>query len=515
MVNRKACLLPILLLIVLSFAGACRGSHPEARAEMDIADSLMDTRPDSALKILDSVDCIPRLTESDRMRSDLLRVKANDRRYVKPESDTTIKALLEYYIDEGHDRQLHPTVLYYAGRTYSELGQPSLGLRYFRQALDISNKENDLDLQSRIHSQMAGIFINHYAYDSALVHVKSQIACEKEAGDTLNINSYLLLAFTYRALEMTDSAEQIYKSLAPVVFGKGDSITETVFITQAAAFLKDTGRFPKADSLMHCRSLNPDRASEVSVSIILNEFDERKLNYADLEDRCLQMTVSDNIYSRRSAYRNLSKIYQTKGDVKKSLEYVEKYRAVADTISANMTPRLLKGIVEYPEHSNIGEGDENNTLLWIALIFGFLIVAAVYILSRIKRGKQPDPAVFEHGNTGKEQEKASLDVESQNIIQDFNNKIATGSRISEADFKSLKRALANLYPEFMCGLLKLNLDSRAFKDSMLIKIGVSQKDCAEIFHRTPSAISNSRTRLLKKLGLDKDFRTYPDFISSL
>lgn len=67
----------------------------------------------------------------------------------------------------------------------------------------------------------------------------------------------------------------------------------------------------------------------------------------------------------------------------------------------------------------------------------------------------------------------------------------------------------------MSRLLELNLGSRAFKDSMLIKIGISQKDCAEIFHRTPSAIANSRSRLLKKLSLDNDFKNFTDFIQSL
>ncbi len=83
------------------------------------------------------------------MHSLLVRVAAEDNSLTTAKSDSTIKPLLEYYIDGDNDEELHPRVLYYAGRIYSDLGKSSEALRYFKQSLESLGKDNDLDLQSR------------------------------------------------------------------------------------------------------------------------------------------------------------------------------------------------------------------------------------------------------------------------------------------------------------------------------------------------------------------------------
>lgn len=554
----KGIRLPYLILFLMLVI--VHGCAPSPSGDMlRRARSVVAASPDSAIAILDSVDRIPRLPESDRMRSRLLRVEAGDRKYVVATSDSVIKTLLEYYIDGNHDRQLHPTVLYYAGRTYSDLGRSADALRCFKQALALLGEGEDPDLESRIHAQIAGIFLYHHAYANALIHTKLQIACEEEAGDSLNVNSALFQAFVYRTLGETDSAEYIYRKFIPIVACSDDSTTQAVFMTQIADFLRETDRFAEADSLIGNYSINTDSSSIASISIILNEFDERTQKHADLEKRCRKMLESDNIYSRRSAYRNLARIYQSNGNIGKALEFTEKYRAVAETISANEASLSLNGIEELADISELEDINallsqkinDSHSITWLIIVcFSALFIAASILYIKHKKNSDSDKLNYEKTNSNLRSSLAGLkeknnllesrlaEIEPQleaslkkinegeisendslkykTTIQEIINRIADGNcRLTEDDFKNLEKSLTHLYPRFMSRLLELNLGSRAFKDSMLIKIGISQKDCAEIFHRTPSAIANSRSRLLKKLSLDNDFKNFTDFIQSL
>ena len=164
----------ILLSLIAAFLGSCQGKPSQHCAGFELADSLAKENPDSAIAILDSLDRLSDLTESDRMHSLLVRVAAEDNSLTTAKSDSTIKPLLEYYIDGDNDEELHPRVLYYAGRIYSDLGKSSEALRYFKQSLESLGKDNDLDLQSRIHAQMAHLFTKHRMFRHALNHTKKQ-----------------------------------------------------------------------------------------------------------------------------------------------------------------------------------------------------------------------------------------------------------------------------------------------------------------------------------------------------
>ena len=392
----KGIRLPYLILFLMLVV--VHGCAPSPSGDMlRRARSVVAASPDSAIALLDSVDRMPRLPESDRMRSRLLRVEAGDRKYVVATSDSVIKTLLEYYIDGNHDRQLHPTVLYYAGRTYSDLGRSADALRCFKQALALLGEGEDSDLESRIHAQIAGIFLHHHAYANALIHTKLQIACEEEAGDSLNVNSALFQAFVYRTLGETDSAEYIYRKFIPIVACSDDSTTQAVFMTQIADFLKETDRFAEADSLIGNYAINTDSSSIASISIILNEFDERTQKHADLEKRCRKMLESDNIYSRRSAYRNLARIYQSNGNIGKALEFTEKYRAVAETISANEASLSLNGIEELADISELEDINallsqkinDSHSITWLIIVFFSALFITASILY-IKHKKDSD-----------------------------------------------------------------------------------------------------------------------------
>ncbi|MBQ4393544.1 MAG: hypothetical protein II826_10620, partial [Prevotella sp.] len=100
-------ILPLLLLPLLL---ACQRGDPVVDALHRTADSLMQSRPDSALLLLqacDSVGVSPVSAPVDawprrqRMRHELLRAKAMNKAYVNFTTDSVMKEVADYYDSHG------------------------------------------------------------------------------------------------------------------------------------------------------------------------------------------------------------------------------------------------------------------------------------------------------------------------------------------------------------------------------------------------------------------------------
>lgn len=95
------------------------GYTPELRA----IDTIINEKPDSALRLLDSLSTEAQSwPKSQRMRYSLLTMKAQNKAYVPFISDTIAKDLVSYYDDNGspNDRLL---ARYLLGCVYRDLGE--------------------------------------------------------------------------------------------------------------------------------------------------------------------------------------------------------------------------------------------------------------------------------------------------------------------------------------------------------------------------------------------------------
>ena len=105
------------IIITLLMAAAYAACSHSVDSRLLQADSIIDANPDSALAVIRAIDRTG-MNRNDRMFATLLEVKAADKAYIMATSDSTIKNLLRYYIEGNREKELHPVVLYYAGRTY-------------------------------------------------------------------------------------------------------------------------------------------------------------------------------------------------------------------------------------------------------------------------------------------------------------------------------------------------------------------------------------------------------------
>ena len=96
---------------------ACQ-RHTDYPPAMQQAETLMNTRPDSALTLLESTtDSLAMLPEDARMYHSLLTIQAKDKLYITHTSDSLINRIVSFYEDDGDSDRLM-MAYFYQGSNY-------------------------------------------------------------------------------------------------------------------------------------------------------------------------------------------------------------------------------------------------------------------------------------------------------------------------------------------------------------------------------------------------------------
>jgi len=125
-------ILAFVVVLVAAVTGCNRVPHYDSR--LTAADSLMQTRPDSALALVEAVSPGSLSSEGDRAYHDLLLTQARYRCYVVATSDSAINRALGYYSNHSNEREKLTRAYIYKGAVMEELGHPDSAMFYYKTA---------------------------------------------------------------------------------------------------------------------------------------------------------------------------------------------------------------------------------------------------------------------------------------------------------------------------------------------------------------------------------------------
>ena len=149
---------PFIILIWMLTVFAC--TPRQQSAVMERADSLMNTRPDSALTLLNTL--LPdtnTMSKRDLMRFHLLRTNAQNKcdTVFRAEHATLMRRVCDYY-DHASKHEANDKMLahYLLGRCYDDMGEAPAALQEFHNAADAADTTSvdcDYHQLSLVHSQ--------------------------------------------------------------------------------------------------------------------------------------------------------------------------------------------------------------------------------------------------------------------------------------------------------------------------------------------------------------------------
>ncbi len=203
-----------MIFITMLIAGAA-GCSPDraARDLLDRADSLMESRPDSALALLDSIDAGAISDRSTRARYALLMSQALDKNYIDVTSDSLISIATRYYADVDNSPELMKSLFYQATVYYND-GSYDHAAVDATHAYEIAVKLNDHFWTGKTATLIADIFNLTYNYDESLKFRKVAVdAYAKTNKESLHRWTLLGLSMDYINIRDHEKAFSIIDSL--------------------------------------------------------------------------------------------------------------------------------------------------------------------------------------------------------------------------------------------------------------------------------------------------------------
>lgn len=186
----KRTILHILAIITLaSVLLSCDGRNSRFAQQLDMLDTLMLHRPDSAYNAL-----LGMAKEADtqrkplRMRYALTLADAQNKAYVDFTSDSVMKEVVEYYDLWGSDAERMRSH-YLLGCVYRDKGDAPYAIRCFTDAVsfaDTTSTDCDYNMLGKIYGQMTDAYLKSFLPELAKETVPLSVRCMYQTGDTLS-----------------------------------------------------------------------------------------------------------------------------------------------------------------------------------------------------------------------------------------------------------------------------------------------------------------------------------------
>ncbi|MBO6252199.1 MAG: tetratricopeptide repeat protein [Bacteroidaceae bacterium] len=367
-----------LCLLVLLMAIACQ-HHYQYPLVLQEADSLCVAKPDSAIALLKSISTeMLQAPEYVQKRYQLLTIKANDKAYITHTSDSLILSLVDYY-EHGGDPVYLGETYYYAGRTYSDLGDAPRALEYFQKALDAMPGDENLKVKSKVYAQMGDLFRKQKLYRQAIESFQQSYKCDIIRKDTLGMIYNLRdIGFAYRGLDKPDSTLVLLNEAHKLSLMINNQQMDNRITSQMASLYIQLGDLEKAKIYIQPSLEKTERSNLSSIYSIagdiyyqLGQIDSAAYYYKQLLDK-------GTIYAQRTANERLASISLNEWhDAKQTLDFSERFLQLQDSIN-HITSTESVSLRDALYNYNLRERDNSRLLIkqknyQIILAIGILV----------------------------------------------------------------------------------------------------------------------------------------------
>ena len=441
-------------LILLTCFSACK--RPAYPPVMQQAEELMNTRPDSALHILEGMaDSLAMLSDEARMYYHLLTIQAKDKQYITHTDDSLINRIVEFYEDDGNDERLM-MAYYYQGSTYRDMHDAPRALKAFQQALDL-NVPN-LDLQAKAYNQMGTLFMYQGLHDEVIRVNQKAIELYLLQGKRNNI-SYAQrdIARMYDVKNVPDSALHYYQEACRTALEDGDSVRYYGILGELGGYYLGIKEVDKAKQiLLFCKGLNciynKTHIFSMLGHVYKHEQQEDSANFY-----YLKAAANGDIYQAYNNYKHSFIMSNNKGNYVEAVNYIKKALALKDSIdkiTQTETITKINALYNYrhaiEENANLKikqERQQNKNLVFLLILFGVIVFTRIIFL-HLKKKSQEElrvARILKEMEEDKYNYSLAAIKENEKKIQE----LANTQKIRDNQNEHLQRELSLLQKEMM------------------------------------------------------------------
>ena len=390
------------------------GRRPSAQREaMALAESLMDSLPDSALTIMQGVALPADAPEEDRALRALLLSQALDKNYQDVESDTLI-ALADSFYRATSDTRRQMLAAFYHGRVLFNAKDYPHALRLFTEALELATSLSDPFWQARAASELSDVYKKCYHRVESVYY--AEMACElfrKSNRQPFLNHAILELGRTYNNLGEDDKAQQVIKAAIDSAVAINDLLLHREANLLLAHSYLITQKYDSCINLIE--GFTYDSKDSLTIRALLGEAYLRKGNL-EVAKSFLPDASRKNLSAQEFMFLNL--YYKQTGDWKHAMVASDSALRQTDKILTHSLDQTFAQTLRdyYSAEQEVRELKLRNARLSnIILIIVFVLIGVIllYLFIRVY-------SHFKHVRANLESETRVLrkDIEKKQIVID-------------------------------------------------------------------------------------------------
>ena len=289
-------------------------------------DSFIESRPDSALAVLEGIDKAELTSKELEAKYALLMSMALDKNYIDRTDFEVLQPAIDYYENHGTATDKLRT-FYYEGRIYQNQGNDESAMECFVMSINLGDASNDLSTKARNYSAQGSLYSQYYNWEK-------YVQCNLEAAHYYkllnNIDAYarMLLRASegYIFLGDNDAADEILlecKKYLDQISDRNKAWYYGVVLTHRFENIPEEDIYHMIDEY-----LNFVPENEVDWLTIANVFLSAGdvISARDAINKYIP-NKSDNRY-----YALLTQIYKAENSYKEALETYEQFNKITDSL---------------------------------------------------------------------------------------------------------------------------------------------------------------------------------------
>ncbi len=301
------------------------------------ADSLMPTRPDIALYILQDIKLQQFSSQADRAYYALLVTQAKDKNYIQQTDDSLIRTAVEYYTSTNNKR-MQAEAYYYWGCTYRDTNQQSAAIEKYLIAAALALETGDTQLVGRIYNNIGYLYFRQRLYEKAdSVYQKTG-----QIGKQLNDTSLWAEALSMQGniklqQQLYPQAEQdLLQALRILGHFEQDGIRSDITAALSSLYSKVGDGRKAIEYAQQNISLQEDSLHCYRAFLLLGDAYYKVEQYDSALYYINKALPSWNYANKASAYMRLADIARKSGEIAQALELERLYSSYKDSLDQSL-----------------------------------------------------------------------------------------------------------------------------------------------------------------------------------
>ncbi len=344
---------------------------------MDQVDNIIETAPDSALTILESINVGGMAPQKEKARYAILKSMAYDKNYIDTISFEVIQPAIDYYLKKGNpDEKLR--TLYYQGRIYQNRNEDEEAMKCFIKATELKDEITDSLILGRTYDIESILYFKQRRIES---YIKNAILAAN-IYDKLNKHDFkqscLLNALEgYIILNNREQADSLMK-IIKYTYRPDDDYSYTFHHNQIIygnEYFTDSHLKNLLDSLSIYPS-NNDIKLDLAIGYSKIGLKSKALSYLD--------SVKKGKLDEGLKYYSIeSTVLENSQDYNGSLKALKSYIKESDSLVSDLLSRdILFVEKKYAlEKSIIIEKQRKKDIINYSLIFGLILCMLITLVS--------------------------------------------------------------------------------------------------------------------------------------